>query len=363
MLKPLIAFSACLCMFSNAFAEPKQDGEAWVSAITEQITHVTTEDLLKQLESVPKTEFIDVRLAHEIASQGGLIDAGRRTHHLERGWLEHRIGETIPKLDTPIVVYCSTNRRSPLAAFTLQQMGYSNVKNYSDGFLHWVEQKLPVSATDEAVGTPLFRLPIKVADNVYSAIGATAPATVENSGHNNNLSFIVGDDGVLVVNAGDNYLLAAALHEEIKAITDQPVRYVVLENGQGHAMLGMNYWQEQGATVVAHVDAANSIAERGESVLQRMQARNRDKAMGTQLSSPDESFSDKVVLTLGSTTVEVLYLGPAHSPGDIVVWLPKQRIVIAGDLAFHERLLPVFEYTDTYEWVETWAHLVALDRM
>jgi len=240
-------------------------------------------------------------------------------------------------------------------------MGYRNVQNYPAGFLEWQKAGLPVTATDEAVGSQLYRRPVEVVEGVYSAIGATAPPTYENSGHNNNLSFVISDDGVLVVNAGDNYLLAQALHEEIKLLTDQPVKYVVLENGQGHAMLGMNYWQEQGATVIAHADAAEEIESRGESILSRMQRRNRDKSMGTVLSAPDQTFDDELTLALGSTKVEVLNLGPAHSPGDIVVWLPDTRTVITGDLAFHERLLPVFEHTDTAAWIETWPALESLD--
>jgi len=343
-------------------AEDKLDsGEAWVERINSQIENITTDELLDALQKTPNTEFLDVRLTEEIAFQGGMIDAGRRTHHIPRGWIEHRIGETIPRLNTPIVVYCSTNRRSPLVTHTLKQMGYTNVKNYADGFLAWVEQGHDVDPTDEAVGSQLYRKPIEVAPNVYSAIGATAPATFENSGHNNNLSFVVTDDGVLVVNAGDNYLLASALHEEIKKITDQPVRYVVLENAQGHAMLGMNYWQAQGAQVIAHTDAAMVIAERGEAILQSMLNRNRDKAMGTKVSIPDRTFDRRLELSMGTTNIELMYLGPAHSPGDISVWLPSERIVIAGDIAFHERLLPVFEYTDTYAWIETWDELSALD--
>ncbi len=47
-------------------------------------------------------------------------------------------------------------------------------------------------------------------------------------------------------------------------------------------------------------------------------------------------------------------LGPAHSPGDIVIWLPDQSLVISGDMAFHERMLPIFEDTITSDWLETW---------
>jgi len=351
-----------LCPVNAIWADAKfPDGNSWLNAVSDSVRNLSTVQLQNYLKEHPNVELIDVRLAEEIAFQGGTIEGGRRTHVIPRGWLEFRVSEIVPDLDTPLVVYCSTNRRSPLAAATLQKMGYTNVHNYVDGFLAWQEADLPRNATDEAVGNQLYRRPIKVVEGVYSAIGATAPPTYENSGHNNNLSFVISDDGVLVVNAGDNYLLARALHEEIKLITDQPVRYVVLENGQGHAMLGMNYWQEQGAMVIAHTDAASEIEKNGDSILARMQLRNRDKSMGTVLSSPDKIFADELIVELGSTTIEVLNLGPAHSPGDIVVWLPEQKVVIAGDLAFHERLLPVFEYTDTAGWIDTWPNFEALN--
>ena len=72
------------------------------------------------------------------------------------------------------------------------------------------------------------------------------------------------------------------------------------------------------------------------------------------------TFSDSKVIELGGERIELLHLGPAHSPGDISVWLPRKKLVIAGDIAFHERLLPVFEHTDTAGWIETWNAFEAL---
>ena len=80
---------------------------------------------------------------------------------------------------------------------------------------------------------------MNIFQNVWSAIGATGPPTYENTGHNNNLSFIITNEGVIVINAGASSTLAQALHDEIKAITDQPVILVINENGQGHAMLAL----------------------------------------------------------------------------------------------------------------------------
>ena len=206
----------------------------------------------------------------------------------------------------------------------------------------------------------LYSLPIQVTKNVWSAIGATAPPTYENSGHNNNLTFIITSAGVVVVNAGDNYLLAKALHQEIKALTDQPVKYVVLENGQGHAALGSNYWKEQGVPIVAHVETKQELEAHGYDSLDRMRRGRKDKSKGTELVLPDETFEDKKVIQLGGERIELLHLGPSHSPGDIVVWLPRQSLVIAGDMAFHKRLLPVMEHTDTAAWLDTWEKFAAL---
>ncbi len=214
--------------------------------------------------------------------------------------------------------------------------------------------------SDKAPQSMLYDLPREVVPGVWSAIGATAPGTYANSGHNNNLSFVITDAGVVVVNAGDNYLLAKSLHDEIRKITEQPVKYVVLENGQGHAMLGSSYWQEQGVPVIAHVDALHEIEEQSFALLEGMQDRAKEKAAGTRIVMPDETFDGSMIIELGGERIELLNLGPAHSPGDIVVWLPARKLVISGDMAFHQRMLPLFEHTDTRAWIETWNKFEAL---
>ncbi len=207
---------------------------------------------------------------------------------------------------------------------------------------------------DQYPGSILYSKPVEVIPHVWSAIGATAPPTYENSGHNNNLSFIVTGDGVVVINGGAAYLLAKALHDEIRVITDQPVKLVIDENAQGHAMLGNSYWAEQGVPILAHVDAAHEIEENGHRILEGMKGYNRDKAEGTFVAPPTRTFEDREVIEMGEFRIEVLHLGPAHGPGDTQVWLPNQGLVIAGDMAFHERMLPIFADTMTADWIDTW---------
>jgi glyoxylase-like metal-dependent hydrolase (beta-lactamase superfamily II) len=148
--------------------------------------------------------------------------------------------------------------------------------------------------------------------------------------------------------------LAEALHREIKAVTDQPVRLVFDENGQGHAMLGNGYWIDQGVEVVAHVDAAAEFEERGGQSLRGAQARLKDRADKTRVAMPTTTFDEAYTVEMDGLQIEARYLGPAHSPGDIVVWLPQKNLVISGDMAFHERMLPVFDHTMTADWIDTW---------
>ncbi len=206
---------------------------------------------------------------------------------------------------------------------------------------------------DKAPASALYDLPVKVSDRVYSAIGATQPPTQLNAGHNNNLSFVIGSESVLVVNGGANNALARALHVEIKKVTDIPVRYVISENGQGHAILGNHYWKSQDAVLIGHVDAQHQIDEEGFGILNRMREYAQESAQDTELVNFDITFEDEYILELGDLKAIAKTYGSAHSPGDISVLVPRDQVVLAGDMAFHIRMPPIFDDTDTALWIES----------
>jgi len=185
------------------------DGDKMLEAVNKEIVNINTKQLKEILDKDPYTVLIDVRTRDEIV-QFGTIHRGQNKH-VPRGFLEFQIGEHAVSEDTPIIVYCDQSRRSPLAAKALMNMGYTNVKNYSDGFTRWKEAGLPYTISDKAPENALYSNPVEIIKGVYSAIGATQPASYENSGHNNNLSFIVADDAVVVFNAGGSYLLAKTM--------------------------------------------------------------------------------------------------------------------------------------------------------
>lgn len=323
-----------------------------------QVNTINTKQLVELLKSEPNIQIIDVRNRNEINKDGGYIKTNNYTN-ISRDKLEFLIAEYAKK-DEKFIVHCLDGNRSLLAAKTLKDMGYKNVIWYKDSFNGWSKAGLKNSSLDRYPDSLLYNKIQKVADNVYTSIGITAPYWYESTAHNNNLGFVIGEKSVLVWNAGSSYLLVQSFHKEIKKITDKPVKYVVLENSQGHAMLGSNYWKEQGAQIVAHEIAKKEIEQKGKNTFARLKRALRDKFDGTELTNVDKTFKDSMSFDLGGKIVEAKYFGYAHEHSDIAVWLPKEKILFAGDLAFNNRLLPIFEITETDKWLEAWEQIEEL---
>jgi len=107
-------------------------------------TIISTQDLKKALDDDLDMVLVDIRLPSEIKGMDGAIKTPQN-RNIPRGWLEYRITSVALSKDTPIVVYCGAGIRTPLAADTLQKMGYTNVKNYSAGYIGWKKAGLPTT--------------------------------------------------------------------------------------------------------------------------------------------------------------------------------------------------------------------------
>ena len=73
-------------------------------------------------------------------------------------------------------------------------MGYKNVIHYKDSYKIWSKNKHPISSFDKYPSSMLYSKVKKISKRIYTSIGATAPPSYENSNHNNNLGFVIGDE-------------------------------------------------------------------------------------------------------------------------------------------------------------------------
>lgn len=202
--------------------------------------------------------------------------------------------------------------------------------------------------------------PVPVASNVYAVVGDLAGQSYENDGLNNNLGFVVSDAGVLVINSGPSARVARALLAAIRKISAQPVKWVVNVNSQNHNWLGNGYFKSRGATILASKEAERVMREMGAQQLDANKTLLKEKADGTLLTYPTELIADRRELKLGKTTVQLLHFGPAHTPGDLVVWLPQQKVMFAGDIVYTERMLAVIPISNATGWVQAFDKLAAL---
>lgn len=144
---PVLLFGmSFIAVLSNAvYAEAPgiKDGAQMTREIAAQVRNISTDELRREIMTNPNLVLIDIRTPGEVEGMGGAIKAAQNIN-IPRGWLEFRVTQYARNANTPIVVYCGGNIRSPLAAHTLQKMGYTNVRNYADGFIGWRQRGLPV---------------------------------------------------------------------------------------------------------------------------------------------------------------------------------------------------------------------------
>lgn len=164
-----------------------------------------------------------------------------------------------------------------------------------------------------------------LADGVYAYTAEGDP----------NVGAIEGEDSVLAVEARATPLMAGIWLEELRRHTAKPIRYLALTHYHAVRTLGAAAFNAE--QIIAHRHTAELIDERGQADFESEAGRMPRLFAGIEtirgLTHPTVTFDERHVIDLGAgRVVELLYLGRGHTEGDIVVWLPKERILFAGDL-------------------------------
>ncbi|GAO36246.1 hypothetical protein SCT_1648 [Sulfuricella sp. T08] len=193
--------------------------------------------------------------------------------------------------------------------------------------------------------------PVRVAPDVYAFIGDTGMRTADNEGMNANTGFIVTGEGVVVIDSGPTWKVAKEIHRAIKTVTRQPVKIVVNTGDQDHRWLGNGYFKSIGAEIVAARPALADMQTRGEMQLDGLRQTLDKKVVGTRPVYPDRFFDQSETLRLGGQKIQLLYFHGGHTPGDSVVWLPKQNVLFAGDMIYVDRLLGVLPFSSATGWL------------
>jgi len=152
-----------------------------------------------------------------------------------------------------------------------------------------------------------------------------------------NTGVIIGDDSVMIVEAQATPELANKVIEKVRSVTDKPITHLALTHYHAVRVLGAAAYKAP--TIIMSQKARSMVAERGaedrESEFMRFPrlfAGYDDVAKIPPLTWPTTTFTDKMSLYLGKRRVDLMFLGRAHTAGDIVIHVPDENVMFTGDI-------------------------------
>ena len=186
----------------------------------------------------------------------------------------------------------------------------------------------------------------ELARGIYGLLSSKPP--VDNSG------FIVGERGVLVIDAHINGTMAALIQTAVRQVTNKPILYVVNTNYHGDHTFGNSAFPDETRIVAQQKTAAiMRHFEREKQFLLPYVDNDRTVFGDVRLRLPDLVLNEYLELDLGGRVVELYHFGHGNTPGDTVVYLPEARIAWTGNLIVGEGTIPFLIEGGAGEYLET----------
>jgi glyoxylase-like metal-dependent hydrolase (beta-lactamase superfamily II) len=203
--------------------------------------------------------------------------------------------------------------------------------------------------------------PVQVSPSAWMLQGLSAQGSTQNQNFISNAGFVVTPSGVVVIDALGSPILAVRLLEEIGKITPLPVTHVIVTHYHADHIYGLQVFKAAGARIVAHTKGRGYVGS--DAARTRLDASRQELAPWidsiTQVVSADEWLDGAKELVLGGTRLQIKPMGPAHTPEDLVVYLPSEGVLFAGDLVFRGRI-PFVGQADSGRWGKALGDMLTL---
>lgn len=218
---------------------------------------------------------------------------------------------------------------------------------------------LAPAAARETVSVPMKAL--KLGAHSYFVQGLPGAASSENEGFMSNAGFVVTRDGVVVFDTLASPPLAHRLLAEIRKVTRQPVRRVIVSHYHADHFYGLQVFKDEGAEIWAHraAEGATRTEEAAQRLAQRREALFPWVDEHTRLLEPDVFVEGDMDFELGGVRFALRHVGPAHSSEDLALMVKNDGVLFAGDLVFLGRI-PFVGDADSAGWIAALDKLIAL---
>jgi glyoxylase-like metal-dependent hydrolase (beta-lactamase superfamily II) len=167
-----------------------------------------------------------------------------------------------------------------------------------------------------------------------------------------NAGFVVGDDGITVIDTFENEAAAQALLGEIRMVSKLPIKFVINTHYHLDHVAGNADFAKEGAVIVAHRNVPSWIRTENLKFFGK-DITAEQKSQVANLAAPNVLYDSTIELRLGGATLHVEYF-PGHTGGDsiVIVQREKSTVIFCGDL-FWRQTLPNLIDASTLPWMET----------
>lgn len=194
--------------------------------------------------------------------------------------------------------------------------------------------------------------PVQVAPHTYFVQGLPEMGSSQNQNFISNAGFVITPKGVVVVDALGSPVIAKKLIAEIKKLTPQKVAAVIVTHYHADHIYGLQEFRKIGAKIYAQNEGMNYLAS--ETAKQRLIASRVDFSpwidASTKLIAADTWINQSYVLSVGGVDFKISRVGPAHAPEDLMIYVPSEGVLFAGDLVFRGRI-PFVGNADSKGWL------------
>jgi glyoxylase-like metal-dependent hydrolase (beta-lactamase superfamily II) len=192
-------------------------------------------------------------------------------------------------------------------------------------------------------------------DGAYAVLGDTGQGSEGRS----NAGFVVTTTGVIVIDALASPAQGKTLLRTIRTVTKLPVTWLILTHHHPDHTFGAIVFKRAGARVIAHPDRRTLASEDGDDAMVSAWTGVlglREMQGFAFADTPDVAVTHDTTLVLSGRTFQIQVPGTAHTPGDLVIWLPDARVLFAGDLLIEDGVAMVVDGSSS-------GLLQALDRL
>ena len=208
--------------------------------------------------------------------------------------------------------------------------------------------------------TPELKL-TQVSPNTYYAEGLFALGTPLNQNFISNAGVVIAPEGVVVIDALGSPALAQRLIEEINTITNKPITHVIVTHYHADHVYGLQAFRDLGATIIAQEQGKVYLTS--DTARLRLEISREELAPWideqTRLQAADQWISADQTVILSGWPFDLMKVGPAHTPDDLAVYVPKEDVLFAGDLMFQGRI-PFVGNADSEGWISSLNRLIKL---